>query len=338
MLGGAGEDEERPQHAACGAPREERREREKDGRQGEHPPPEHVRGLERVGRPFAHDDSPREQAKGRERDDVVSRAAGERPLVVKERPEELGGDGGPPRGSRVRRRDDLARGVDEIGRVILAGLRGRQEAREDRSRGIEARAGDTRRLSVEIHERDEEKEALRAVRERRQRRRRAATGRDRLPGRRHGDEPVVPMPSGRLLPQDLAGRAQKEDAGEQMRAAISGEERGPASGAVGLDASAVEALEVVANDLLDVVHRAAGETLLVAHDAGGEVVEGIHAQDSEDDEGREKPEGDEQERPRLQGISDPEARPSLVAHGFGGVSGAAGAGSWCAVSPGTGSP
>ena len=257
---------------------------------------------------------------------------------MKKRLEELGGDGGPPRGPRVRRRDDLSRGVDEVGRVALAGLRGRQEAREDRPRGVEARAGDARGLPVEIHERDEEKEALRAVRERRQSGRRAAAGRDRLPGRRHRDEPVVAMPAGRLLPQDLARRAQQEDAGEQTRAAVGGEERGPASGAVGLDAAAVEALEVVADDLLDVVDRAAGEALLVAHDARGEIVESVHAQDPEDDEGREKPEGDEQERPRLQGISDPEARASLAAHGFGGISGAGGAGSWGATSPGTGSP
>src|ERR1035438_3902561 len=231
---------------------------------------------------------------------------------------------------RPRRRRDRS--------VALAGLRGWQEAREDRPGGIEARPCDARGLPVEIHERDEEKEALRAVRERCQRGRRAAAGRDRLLGRRHRDEPVVTMPAGRLLPQDLAGRAQKKNAGEQTRAAIGGEERGPASGAVGLDASAVEALEVVADDLLDVVDGAAGETLLVAHDTGGEVVEGTHAQDPEDDERREKPEGDEQERPRLQGISDPEARMSLASHGFGGISGAGGALSPCASSPGTSSP
>ena len=95
---------------------------------------------------------------------------------------------------------------------------------------------------------------------------------------------------------------------------------------------------LVAWHKLDVVDGAACETLLVAHHPGGEVVEGIHAQDSEDDERREKPEGDEQERPCLQGISDPEARASLVAHGFGGVSGAGGAGSPCAGSPCTISP
>ena len=115
--------------------------------------------------------------------------------------------------------------------------------------------------------------------------------------------------------------------------AIRGKERGTTGGTVGLDAAAVEAFELVADDLLDVGDGAAGEELLVANDAGGEVVEGARDQKPEDDERREQAEGNEKERARLQGIADPGARAISRGHGAGGVSGAGGAGSSCAGSP-----
>ena len=91
-LGGAREDEERPQHAARRAPREEGREREKDGRQGEHPPAERVSRVANASAARSRTTTPHgNEAKGRERDDVVSARPANGRWSREERPEERRG-------------------------------------------------------------------------------------------------------------------------------------------------------------------------------------------------------------------------------------------------------
>src|SRR5450830_1359472 len=321
-LGGARENEERPEHAARRTPREDRGEREEHGRDGEHPPAERDRGRERVGSALAYDDAPGKEPQGREGDRVLAHAARERPAALEERQQKCRADGRRPSGPRIGRRDDLAHGVDELGREPLPGLEGRQEGREGRKRRIQARAGEAGRLPALIHERNEEEQAARTVRERREGGGRAAPGSHRLPRGRQVEEMVLKVPAGGLLPQDLAARTQEEHAGEKTRVAIRAEEGRTARGAVGLDAAAIETLEVAPEHFLDVLDGAAGEDLLVAQDALGEVVEGARNQEPEDDERREDAEPDEKKRPRLQGILNPEALVLFGVHGFGGASGA----------------
>jgi len=270
-----------------------------------------------------------------------------RAASVQERQQECRADGRRPSGPRIGRRDDLTRRVDELGRESLPGLDGRQEGREGGKRRVQARAGQAGGPPALIHERNEEEEAVRAVRKCRKGGGRAAAGGQSLLRGRHLEEMVLAMPAGGFLPQDLAARTQEENAGEKTRAAIRAEERGAAREAVGLDAAAVEALEVVPELFLGMRDGAAGEDLLVAHDARGEVVEGARNQEPEDDERREDAEPDEKKRPCLQGVLNPEALVLFGVHGFGGAfvsafgagggsvagAGSAGAGSAWAGSP-----